>query len=140
MSRGVTQSGAAGSGATRETRNLLSDAELLARYVASRAAADFAEIIARHGPMVLRTCTRLTGNASDAEDAAQATFVLLSQRCTQVKEHLAGWLFKVAQDSAAQVVRTRKRRVHREEVKARMSTTFPWHRSCRCSTRRTPAH
>lgn len=104
---------------------MISDAELLAKYVASRSAQDFGAIIARHGPMVLRTCQRLTGNASDAEDAAQGTFLVLAQRCAKVKDNLAGWLFKVAQDSAAQVLRSRKRREHREEVKARMTVQTP---------------
>jgi RNA polymerase sigma factor (sigma-70 family) len=95
-----------------------SDAELLARYVASRSQRDFAEIIARHGPMVLRTCLRLTGNPSDAEDAAQAVFLVLSQKCAAIKENLAGWLYKVAQDGAHEVVRARRRRARREEKKA----------------------
>lgn len=104
---------------------MTSDAELLAKYVASRSAQDFAEIIARHGPMVLRTCQRLTGNPSDAEDAAQATFLVLSQKCTSVKDNLAGWLYKVAQDSAYQVVRAQKRRARREETKAHMVRSMP---------------
>jgi len=104
---------------------MTSDAQLLAKYVASRSAHDFAEIIARHGPMVLRTCQRLTGNPSDAEDAAQAAFLVLSQKCAGVKENLAGWLYKVAQDSAHQVMRAQKRRVRREETKAHMVRSTP---------------
>jgi RNA polymerase sigma factor (sigma-70 family) len=104
---------------------MTSDAELLAKYIASRSAHDFAEIIARHGPMVLRTCQRLTGNPSDAEDAAQAAFLVLSQKCASVKENLAGWLYKVAQDSACQVVRAQKRRARREETKAQMVRSTP---------------
>src|SRR5271154_4813338 len=102
-----------------------SDAELLAKYVASRTPHDFAEIIARHGPMVLRTCQRLTGNPSDAEDAAQAAFLVLAQKCAGVKENLAGWLYKVAQDSAHQVLRAQKRRARREETKAHMVRSTP---------------
>jgi RNA polymerase sigma factor (sigma-70 family) len=104
---------------------MISDAELLAKYVASRSAQDFAEIIARHGPMVLRTCQRLIGNSSDAEDAAQATFLVLSEKCSSVKDNLGGWLYKVAQDSAAQVVRSERRRERREEAKAQMTRSTP---------------
>ena len=104
---------------------MISDAELLAKYVASRSAQDFAEIIARHGPMVLRTCQRLIGNSSDAEDAAQATFLVLSEKCSSVKDNLGGWLYKVAQDSAAQVVRSQRRRARREEAKAHMTRSTP---------------
>jgi RNA polymerase sigma factor (sigma-70 family) len=104
---------------------MISDAELLAKYVASRSAQDFAEIIARHGPMVLRTCQRLIGNSSDAEDAAQATFLVLSEKCSSVKDNLGGWLYKVAQDSAGQVVRSQRRRTRREEAKAQMTRSAP---------------
>ena len=73
--------------------------------------------------MVLRTCQRLAGNASDAEDAAQATFLVLARRPQAVTHNLAGWLHKVARDSAWRVVRERARRARREEVSARMKTT-----------------
>src|SRR5581483_5044539 len=53
-----------------------------------------------------------------AEDAAQAVFLVLSQKCAAIKENLAGWLYKVAQDGAHEVVRARKRRARREEIKA----------------------
>ncbi len=104
---------------------MTSDADLLAKYIASGSQQDFAEIIARHGPMVLRTCHRLTGNASDAEDAAQAVFLVLSQKCTTVKGNLAGWLHKVAQDTAYLVMRAQKRRTRREEMKAQMARSTP---------------
>ncbi|MCH3783067.1 hypothetical protein LZB85_09535, partial [Campylobacter jejuni] len=65
----------------------------------------FSEIVERHGAMVLRTCLRITGNTQDAEDAAQATFLLLSRRPRAVTQNLPGWLHKVARESAAQIVR-----------------------------------
>lgn len=98
----------------------LSDADLLARYCASRSAEDFAAIASRHGPMVLRTCLRLTGNGPDAEDAAQGAFLALSQKPAAAQPHLAGWLYKVARDCAGQILRERARRNRREEVHARM--------------------
>jgi RNA polymerase sigma factor (sigma-70 family) len=95
---------------------------LLVKYCASRAAADFAAIVTRHGPMVLRTCARLTNNAQDAEDAAQATFFALSRKPSAAQPNLAGWLHKVARDCALQVIRGRARRMRREEAHARMKT------------------
>lgn len=101
----------------------LSDAELLAKYTASRSAQDFAALVARHGPMVLRTCSRLTSNAQDAEDAAQAAFLALSQKPGAAYPNVAGWLYKVARDCACQVMRERASRMRREEAYARMRTT-----------------
>src|SRR5262245_8213719 len=99
---------------SRETISMTSDPELLARYTASRAPEDFAQIVSRHGGMVLRTCLRLTGRVQDAEDAAQATFLVLAQKAAGIRENLAGWLHKVARDSAQHVVRERLRRARRE--------------------------
>lgn len=105
---------------TYGTISPFSDTELLARFGASRSPHDFAEIVSRHGGMVLRTCLRLTGNRQDAEDAAQATFVVLAEKAAGIRESLAGWLHKVARDSALHVVRERVRRVRREEASVRM--------------------
>lgn len=99
---------------------MLTDGDLVARYAASHSAEDFAEIVARHGSMVLRTCQRLCGNLSDAEDAAQAAFLVVAQKAGSVRDKLAGWLHKVARDCAGQLVRERVRRARREEESARM--------------------
>lgn len=107
---------------SRGTACQLADAELLTRYAGARSADDFAEIVARHGTMVLRTCLRLTGRLADAEDAAQAAFLVLSQKPTAVHQNLAGWLHKVARDCAQRVVRERVRRCRREEVSAHMKS------------------
>ncbi|OAI48665.1 hypothetical protein AYO44_06795 [Planctomycetaceae bacterium SCGC AG-212-F19] len=100
----------------------LTDAELVVKYAASRSKEHFAALVARHGPMVLRTCCRLTSNTQDAEDAAQATFLALSQKPTAAHPNVAGWLYKVARDCAYQVMRERASRSRREEVYARMKT------------------
>jgi RNA polymerase sigma factor (sigma-70 family) len=110
---------------SRGTECALADADLVARYAASRAPADFAEIVARHGPMVLRVCHRLTGNAADAEDAAQAAFLVLAQKPGAVAHNLAGWLLKVARDCACRVIRARARRARREEASAHMKASLP---------------
>src|SRR5262245_51259327 len=72
------------------------DVDLLERFVAQRDEAAFAEIVRRHGPMVLRLCQRALRHTQDAEDAFQATFVVLARKAHTVK-NLGGWLHGVAQ-------------------------------------------
>jgi RNA polymerase sigma factor (sigma-70 family) len=76
----------------------LSDAELLERYVERRDEAAIETLLWRHGPMVLRTCWRLLGSLSDAEDCFQATFLVLCRDARSIarRQSLGSWLYKVA--------------------------------------------
>jgi RNA polymerase sigma factor (sigma-70 family) len=90
------------------------DAELLLRFTAWRESDAFTELVRRHGPMVLAVCRRILGNLHDAEDAFQATFLVLAARPQAVGHpaSLANWLHGVARRIAlrAQVQAARQRR------------------------------
>jgi polysaccharide biosynthesis/export protein len=79
----------------------LSDRQLLERFVSGRdpsAEAAFQVLVQRHGPMVLRVCHNVLGDATDAQDAFQATFLVLVRRCGSIRrlESLGSWLYGVA--------------------------------------------
>jgi RNA polymerase sigma factor (sigma-70 family) len=74
------------------------DGHLLTEFVQHRRQDAFAQLVARHGAMVLVVCRAILRNASDAEDAAQAVFLTLAQRASslQGRPTLVGWLHRVA--------------------------------------------
>ncbi len=92
------------------------DKELLDRFATRRDQEAFAELLRRHGPMVLSVCRRVLSKREDAEDAFQATFFVLALRASAVKDAtlLANWLFGVARRTALKVKTTNTRRRARE--------------------------
>jgi RNA polymerase sigma factor (sigma-70 family) len=89
------------------------DGELLAAFVRTGDGAAFEELVKRHGPMVLGVCRRLTPDHATAEDAFQATFLVLARRAAGVRprERVGGFLYGVAYRTAlkARMVLTRRR-------------------------------
>jgi len=96
---------------------LLRDEQLLSRFFKDREDAAFAAILERHGPLVYGVCQRVLCDANDAEDAFQATFLVLVRKGGTLREpaRLASWLYGVAHRTARKVrakaaVRTRSER------------------------------
>jgi RNA polymerase sigma factor (sigma-70 family) len=94
------------------------DAQLLERFRGRREEAAFAELVRRHGPMVLNVCRGVLRHEQDAEDAFQATFLVLARKAASVRrpEALAGFLYEVAHRAArrAQAEAIRRRARERE--------------------------
>ena len=102
-----------------------SDGELLAAFAASRAEVSFEELVQRHGAMVFNTCVRSLDSASDAEDAAQAVFLVLANKAGSLRNcaNVAGWLHDVARNVCANAHKASRLRRIREQEAARMVGT-----------------
>jgi len=92
------------------------DVELLARFTATKDAPAFAELVRRYGALVLGVCRRVTGHPQDAEDAFQATFLVLAQKASTLRSGvpLGSWLHGVAYRVAWRARRSAVRRRARE--------------------------
>src|SRR6516162_6135291 len=83
----------------------LSDHDLLECFNSQRDEAVFHALLLRHGPMVLEVCRGVLGNEADAEDAFQATFLILARKASSIRktESLGSWLHGVAYRTALKV-------------------------------------
>jgi RNA polymerase sigma factor (sigma-70 family) len=99
----------------------LSDGQLLEDFLAHRAEAAFALLVQRHGPMVLGVCRRLLGHEQDAEDAFQATFLVLVRKGGSIvpRENVGNWLYGVACRTALKAKSQAAQRMTRERQTAR---------------------
>ncbi|HQR07544.1 MAG TPA: sigma-70 family RNA polymerase sigma factor [Gemmatales bacterium] len=81
-----------------ETLSLPGDAALLQHFLDFHDESAFAALVERYGPMVLATCRRQLGNSSDADDAFQATFLVLVRKAASItkRNHVGPWLYRVA--------------------------------------------
>src|SRR5262245_60203844 len=105
-----------------------SDGDLLGAFVAARDADAFAELVRRHGAMVLGVCRRITGDRTTADDAFQAAFLVLARRAASVRprEQVGNFLYGVAYRTALKARMVLARRRSREkQVDAMPEPTAP---------------
>src|SRR5262245_17510871 len=101
-----------------------SDGVLLDRFVSCQDEYAFSALVSRHGPMVLGACRRILNGTQDAEDACQATFLVLARRAAAIHkpESLAAWLHGTAIRLALRCRRAEVRRRCRESRSAQVNT------------------
>lgn len=94
----------------------MSDEALLGQFSERQDHSAFAELVQRHGPMVWGVCLRVLGHHQDAEEALQATFLVLARKAASVRQPalLAKWLFGVAHRTAINARKLRAVRQARE--------------------------
>jgi RNA polymerase sigma factor (sigma-70 family) len=88
----------------KEAATLATDCDLLTRYLRERDELAFEAIVHRYGPMVLGVCQRVLRNSADAEDAFQATFLILVRKAPTLRTpgRVGNWLYGVAYRTALQ--------------------------------------
>lgn len=98
----------------------LTDRQLLDALVTRRDEAAFETLLTRHGPMVLAVCRRALRNVHDAEDAFQATFMVLIRNAPSIRRHdaVGSWLFGVAYRTAQKMLAMNAKRDFKERQAA----------------------
>lgn len=95
----------------------LTDGQLLGQYICRPDEAALTVLVRRHAPMVWGVCARVLRNHHDAEDAFQATFLVLVRKATSIlpRDMVANWLYGVAHQTALKARATAAKRRTREK-------------------------
>jgi len=97
----------------------VTDSLALEHFASTGDPAAFAHLVSRYRQMVYATCLRTLSNPSDAEDAAQDTFVTLAKHAASVRSNLGAWLCRTARNVSISQMRIAARRRKREAAVAR---------------------
>jgi RNA polymerase sigma factor (sigma-70 family) len=104
-----------------------SDAQLLESFLVRRDEVAFEALLRRHGPMVLGVCQRVLRNLHDAEDALQATFLVLARKASSIRSRqvVGSWLHGVAYRTAMKARVMNAKRRTKEKQAAEMPRVKP---------------
>ena len=93
------------------------DRELLDQFCDSGDAGAFNQLVRRHGPMVLGVCRRVLRDSHDADDAFQATFLVLSRKASSIRDRttMSHWLYQVAVHASRRLKAQREQRRRHEQ-------------------------
>ncbi|HZU38411.1 MAG TPA: sigma-70 family RNA polymerase sigma factor [Gemmataceae bacterium] len=93
-----------------------SDGELVESFLIRQDATAFEALLRRHGPMVLGVCRRILRNAHDADDAFQATFLVLARKAADIRprDMVGHWLYGVAYRTARKALAMNAKRRNKE--------------------------
>ena len=104
-----------------------SDGQLLRDYVARREQTAFSALVRRHGPMVLSVARRVLRHRQDADDAFQATFLVLARKAAALghREIIGNWLYGVAYNTALKARAAAAVRIAKEKTVAKSAIAAP---------------
>src|SRR5215468_9754274 len=106
----------------------LTDGQLLRDYLNNGGELALAALVRRHGPTVWGVCRRVLSNHHDAEDAFQATFLVLVRKASSIKprDMVGNWLYGVAHQTALKArARSAKRQAREKQVIAMPEPAAP---------------
>ncbi len=100
------------------------DMDLVREFARNHSETAFTELVERHLPLVYSVARRYTGNDNDAQDVAQAVFIILARKAATLRENtlLPGWLYETTRFTATRMLRTNVRRLAREQEAYMQST------------------
>src|SRR5262245_54128967 len=97
----------------------LTDGDLLDRFIRQQDESAFEMLMQRHGPMVHGLCRSILHDAHDADDAFQATFLVLARKASSIRKRpsVASWLYGVAYRTSLRAeITSARRRVHERQA------------------------
>jgi len=103
----------------------VNDIDLMREYAGDNSEAAFAELVRRHINLVYSVALRFVGNSQDAQDVAQAVFIILAKKAASLRQRktLTGWLYETTRFTSVRLLRT-KGRLRAREQEAYMQSTL----------------